>query len=126
MLEGLIDMAERKASPFFAHPAEEALARVFDDLGIEWRYEPRTFALERRNDGQIVEACTPDFYLPELDFYIECTVMNQKLVNRKNRKYRKLREKFGVIVEIMYRRDFIRVGIRHGLPDLVDAARRKR
>jgi bifunctional protein TilS/HprT len=105
----------------FAHPVESALARVFDRFGIEWRYEPRTFVLERRQ-GQVVEACTPDFYLPDLDMYVECTCMDQRFVSRKNRKYRKLRERFGVVVEIMYRRDFVRLGRSHGLTELLRAA----
>jgi hypothetical protein len=65
-------------------------------------------------DGRVVEACTPDFCLPELDLYIECTSMQQRLTARKNRKYRKLRERFGVTVEIMYRRDLIRRGLLAG------------
>jgi hypoxanthine phosphoribosyltransferase len=105
----------------FAHPVESALAGVFDRFGIEWRYEPRTFVLERRQ-GQVVEACTPDFYLPDLDMYVECTCMDQRLVSRKNRKYRKLRERFGVVVEIMYRRDLVRLGRSHGLTELLRAA----
>jgi len=105
----------------FAHPVECELARVFDRFGIDWRYEPRTFVLERRQ-GQVVEACTPDFYLPDLDMYVECTCMDQRLVSKKNRKYRKLRERFGVVVEIMYRRDFIRLGRSHGFTGLLRAA----
>ena len=31
----------------FAHPAERALADVFDAHGIAWEYEPHTLALER-------------------------------------------------------------------------------
>src|SRR5262245_31507408 len=68
---------EREMPDCFAHPAERALAGEFDRLGIEWEYEPRTFVLERRN-GRVVEACTPDFYLPHLDVYLECTVQQQK------------------------------------------------
>jgi hypoxanthine phosphoribosyltransferase len=116
-------MEESDRGPRFAHPVEEALARAFDQLGIAWRYEPRTFPLEWR-DGVVVEACTPDFYLPELDVYVECTVMKQRLATRKNRKYRKLRKRFGVVAEIMYRRDFIRLGRKHGLPELERAALR--
>ena len=114
--------ASTDSTPQFAHPVERALARVFDRHGIEWRYEPRTFILEQR-EGRIVEACTPDFYLPELDMYVECTCMNQRLTNKKNRKYRKLRERFGVVVEIMYRRDFVRLGRHHGLTELERASR---
>jgi hypoxanthine phosphoribosyltransferase len=115
-------MSGRRRPERFAHPVEGALARVFDQFGIAWRYEPRTFPLEWRQ-GRVVEACTPDFYLPELDMYVECTVMKQKLATRKNRKYRKLRERFGVAVEIMYRRDVIRLGRSHGFTELEEAAR---
>lgn len=114
--------ASSEPNPQFAHPVERALARVFDRYAIEWRYEPRTFVLEQRQ-GRIIEACTPDFYLPELDMYVECTCMDQRLANKKNRKYRKLREQFGVVVEIMYRRDFVRLGRHHGLTELERAAR---
>ena len=110
------------SNPPFAHPVERALARVFDRHGIEWVYEPRTFVLERRQ-GRIVEACTPDFYLPELDVYVECTCMDQRLTTKKNRKYRKLRERFGIVVEIMYLRDFVRLARHHGLTELARAAR---
>jgi hypothetical protein len=78
-----------------------------------------------RQQGRVLEACTPDFYLPELDMYVECTVMKQKLATRKNRKYRKLRERFDVVVEIMYLRDFVRLGRRHGLTELELAAQRR-
>ena len=98
----------------FAHPIERDLAQVFDDLGIPWEYEPTTFVLERRPDGSVREAFTPDFYLPEQDIYVECTTMRQRLTAKKNRKLRKLREQ-GVLVTVLYRRDFERLRERHGL-----------
>jgi len=114
-------VGETTSGTRFAHPVEKALATVFDRLGIAWRYEPRTFPLAWR-DGVVIEACTPDFYLPELDVYVECTVMKQRLASKKTRKYRKLRAQFGVVAEIMYRRDFIRLGRRLGFPELELAA----
>ena len=45
-------------------------------------------------DGRVLEAFSPDFYLPEQDLYLEITVMKQSLVTRKNRKLRKLRERY--------------------------------
>jgi hypoxanthine phosphoribosyltransferase len=99
----------------FAHPVERQLARIFDELGIPWEYEPTTFVLARNEDGTIREAFTPDFYLPEQDIYVECTTMRQKLTARKNRKVRKLREQ-GVLVTVLYRRDFERLRERHGFP----------
>ena len=98
----------------FAHPVERELAAAFDELGLAWEYEPHTFVLERDREGNPTEAFTPDFYLPEQDVYVECTTMRQHLTSRKNRKLRKLRER-GVIVGILYRRDFERLRERHGL-----------
>jgi hypothetical protein len=49
-------------------------------------------------------------------------VMKQRLANKKTRKYRKLRDRFGVVVEIMYLRDVIRLSRRYGLPELERAA----
>ena len=100
--------------PRFAHSVERELARVFDEIGIVWEYEPTTFVLERDADGRVREAFTPDFYLPEQDMYVEVTTMRQKLAARKNRKLRKLREQ-GVLVTVLYRRDFERLRERHGL-----------
>ena len=90
----------------FAHPVEQELARVFDEHGIAWEYEPHTFVLERNPDGSVREAFTPDFYLPELDLYVECTVMRQAYTTRKRRKARRARELAGVNVELLCRRDF--------------------
>ena len=78
-------------APHFANEAELECAKIFDFYRIPWAYEPRTFVLEEDDDGRVVEAFTPDFYLPEQDLYIEVTVMKQSLVTR-NRKLRKIRE----------------------------------
>jgi predicted nuclease of restriction endonuclease-like RecB superfamily len=102
-------------APAFAHQVERELARIFDELGLPWEYEPTTFVLERDADGRVTEAFTPDFYLPEQDMYVECTTMRQRLTNRKNRKLRKLRAK-GILVTVLYRRDFERLRERHGFP----------
>jgi hypoxanthine phosphoribosyltransferase len=99
----------------FAHSVERELARVFDEVGIAWEYEPTTFVLERKPDGSVAQAFTPDFYLPEQDMYVEVTTMQQKLTSRKNQKLRRLREQ-GVLVTVLYRRDFERLRERHGFP----------
>ena len=96
--------------PAFANQAEVACARVLDYYGIPWEYEPRTFVLEEDADGRVLEALTPDFYLPEQDLYVELTVMKQSLVTRKNRKIRKLRERYpDVRIKLFYKRDFERL-----------------
>ncbi len=103
-------------TPQFANDAELECAKLLDYHGVPWEYEPRTFVLETAEDGRVVEAITPDFYLPEQDLYVELTVMKQSLVTRKNRKLRKLRELYpDVRVKLFYRRDFERLAQKYGL-----------
>jgi hypothetical protein len=102
--------------PRFAHPVERELAAVFDELGLVWEYEPHTFVLERDAEGNVVEAFTPDFYLPEQNLYLELTTMKQSLVTRKNRKLRKLRERHPEVrAKLFYKRDIERLAQRYGL-----------
>jgi hypoxanthine phosphoribosyltransferase len=102
--------------PRFANPAELEYAKILDWYGIPWQYEPTTFVLARDENDRIVEAFTPDFYLPEQDLYLEVTVMKQALVTRKNRKLRKLRRLYpDVKVKLFYERDFERLAARYGL-----------
>jgi hypoxanthine phosphoribosyltransferase len=99
----------------FAHPVERELADALDAAGIPWLYEPRTFVLERHLDGRPAEAVTPDFYLPDQDIYVECSVQRPELLGKKRRKLRKLEERYGVIVALLDRRDFHRIAERYGL-----------
>jgi hypoxanthine phosphoribosyltransferase len=102
--------------PRFANQAELECAKILDFYGIPWDYEPRTFVLEQGEDGQVLEAFTPDLYLPEQDLYVEITVMKQSLVTRKNRKLRKLRQKYpDVKVKLFYKRDIERLAQRYRL-----------
>jgi bifunctional protein TilS/HprT len=94
----------------FAHPAEIELARLLTFYGLRWAYEPTTFAVRWGREGRPVEFVTPDFYLPEHDLYLELTTMRQRLVTRKNRKFRLLRETYpNVRVRLLYLRDFKRL-----------------
>lgn len=62
---------------------------------------------------------TPDFYLPDQDVFIEVTTMNQKLVTKKNRKVRRLRELYpDVTIKIFYQRDYLRLSEKYGLEPL--------
>jgi hypothetical protein len=102
--------------PVFASDYELECAKILDYYGVPWEYEPRTFVLERDDQGRVVEAFTPDFYLPEQDLYLELTVMKQSLVTRKNRKLRKLRELYPHInVKLFYKRDIERLAQRYRL-----------
>jgi hypothetical protein len=103
--------------PRFANAAELEYAKILDFYGIPWMYEPRTFVLEEDEDGRVTEAFTPDFYLPDQDLYLEVTVMKQSLVTRKNRKLRKLRERYPEVrIKLFYERDFERLAARYNLP----------
>jgi hypoxanthine phosphoribosyltransferase len=102
--------------PRFANEAEVECAKLLDFYGVPWQYEPRTFVLERDEQGRVLEAFTPDFYLPEQDLYVEITVMKQSLVTRKNRKLRKVRRLYpDVRVKLFYKRDIERLAQRYRL-----------
>jgi hypoxanthine phosphoribosyltransferase len=94
----------------FAHPAETHLSHVLTFYGIRWSYEPTTFAVRWGPNGEPLQFVTPDFYLPDHDCYLELTTMRQRLVTRKNRKFRLLRQHYpNVNVRILYLRDFERL-----------------
>src|SRR5881227_2514489 len=102
--------------PRFASQAELECAKVLDYYGVPWEYEPRTFVLEEDEEGRVLEAFTPDFYLPEQELYVEITVMKQSLVTRKNRKLRKLRERYPEVrIKLFYKRDIERLAQRYKL-----------
>ncbi len=100
--------AHEKPRPTFAHPIEEQFARILDFYGIVWEYEPRTFPLEFDGNQQVKEAFTPDFYLPEQGVYIELTTIRQHLVHQKNRKIKKLKERYPDVHIILLKRTDIR------------------
>jgi len=105
-----------KEAPRFANEAERECAKVLDFYGVPWAYEPRTFVLERDEDGRVTEAFTPDFYLREQNLFLEITMMKQRLVTRKNRKLRKLRERYPEVqVKLFYKRDIERLAQRYRL-----------
>ena len=102
--------------PHFVNEAEVECARILDFHGIAWEYEPHSFVLEQDEDGRVLEAFKPDFYLPEQDTYLEVTVMKQSLVTRKNRKLREVQRLYPhVRVKLFYRRDIERLAQRYRL-----------
>ena len=107
----------------FAHASERQFARLLDFYQIEWQYEPRSFDLETDGDGNVIKRFTPDFYLPAYDLFIEITTLNQKLVTKKNRKVRRLRELYPEInCKIFYQRDYLSLVTKYGLNDARRAA----
>src|SRR4051794_22386061 len=85
--------AVMSATPF-AHASEAEMSRILDFYAVRWEYEPHTFPILWNLDGDVVESFSPDFYLPDLDLYLEMTTLRQKLVRKKNRKLRRLRGVF--------------------------------
>ena len=91
----------------FVHPSEEEFARILDFYRIKWLYEPRTFPLEWDSEGNVVEAFSPDFYLPDFDLFIELTTQKQKLVRKKNRKVKRLKDLYPKVkIKVIYSRDY--------------------
>lgn len=112
-----LPVSDRVAATEFAHPSERVAARILDFYRIRWEYEPTVFPIEWDSDGSVIASFSPDFYLPDLDLYIELTTMSQKLVTKKNRKVRRLRELYpDVHVKVFYQKDFRKLLLRFGLP----------
>ena len=102
----------------FAHASERQFAKLLDFYQIAWEYEPFSFDLEWDRDGNVTQRFTPDFYLPAYDLYIEITTLNQRLVTKKNRKIRRLREQYpDVRCKIFYQRDYLSLVMKYGLDD---------
>ena len=100
----------------FAHESEEEFARFLDFYGIQWRFEPICFPLRRDKSGRVTESFTPDFFLPQLDLFVELTTMKQRLVTRKNRKIRRMRKLYPEIrVKILYGRDYRKLMFKFGI-----------
>jgi hypothetical protein len=105
----------------FAHASEAEMSRILDFYAVRWDYEPHTFPILWNLDGDVVESFAPDFYLPDLDLYLEMTTLRQKLVRKKNRKLRRLRELYPDLnVKLFYARDFRALMLKYGRLALVD------
>ncbi len=99
----------------FGHPSEETFANLLDFYRIPWQHEPRSFPLQWDKEGNVSEAFTPDFYLPESDLYVELTTMKQSLVTKKNRKVKLLRAVYPHInIQIFYQKDLQDLVFKHG------------
>ncbi len=102
-------------APRFAHASEAELARILDFYQVQWRYEPDVFPISWNSNGAVVESFAPDFYLPEIDIYLELTTLKQTLVRRKNRKLRWLRLLYPEIrIKLLYARDFRALMVKYG------------
>jgi hypothetical protein len=97
------------------------MSRILDFYGVRWEYEPHTFPILWNLDGAVVESFSPDFFLPDLDIYLELTTLRQKLVRKKNRKLRRLRELYPDLnIKLFYARDFRALMLKYGRLALID------
>jgi len=98
------------------------MARILDFYEVRWEYEPHTFPILWNLDGDVVESFSPDFYLPDIDLYLELTTLRQRLVRKKNRKLRRLRELYPDLrIKLFYARDFRALMLKYGKVALADA-----
>jgi len=108
--------------PGFAHASEAEMARILDFYAVRWQYEPVTFPILWSLDGTVIESFSPDFYLPDLDMFLEMTTLKQRLVRKKNRKLRRLRELYPDIrIKLFYARDFRAMLLKYGRIGLVES-----
>jgi len=104
----------------FAHASEAEFARILDFYQVRWEYEPQVFPILWDLAGSVLESFAPDFYLPDLDLFVEMTTLQQRLVRKKNRKVRRLRELYpGIRIKLFYARDFRALMLKYGRAALV-------
>jgi len=110
-----LEQMRSERGPLFAHPSEAEFAGMLDFYKIRWQYEPKTFPIQWDEHGHVLESFTPDFYLPDQALYIELTTQKQRLVTKKNRKIRLLRELYPELnIKIFYGRDVERLRQKYG------------
>jgi len=98
------------------------MARILDFYDVKWSYEPVTFPIVWNLEGDVIESFSPDFYLPDLDLFLEMTTLKQSLVRKKNRKLRRLRELYpDVRIKLFYARDFRAMLLKYGRFALVES-----
>ena len=78
--------------------AEKLVAKYLDELGIKRRFEYPVFLKDERNRPRL---WTPDFYLPDLNIYVE--VCGSKDFSYEYRKRRYYENKIDVIYLHLYR-----------------------
>jgi hypothetical protein len=122
-LEEAVDQPVRPIdSTRFAHASEAEMARILDFYQVAWEYEPTTFPILWNLEGDVVESFAPDFYLPDLEVFLEMTTLKQRLVRKKNRKLRRLRELYPDIrIKLFYARDFRAMMLKYGRLGLAES-----
>jgi hypothetical protein len=109
-----------QAGNAFAHASEAEFAHILDFYQVAWEYEPQVFPILWDLDGNVLESFAPDFFLPDLDLFVELTTLQQHLVRKKNRKVRRMRELYpNLRIKLFYARDFRALMLKYGRSALV-------
>ena len=104
-----------RSGPSFAHASEAEFAHILDFYQVAWEYEPQVFPILWDLEGNLLESFAPDFYLPDLELFVELTTLQQRLVRKKNRKVRRLRELYpNLRIKLFYARDFRALMLKYG------------
>ena len=108
------------AGSAFAHASEAEFSRILDFYQVAWEYEPQVFPILWDLEGNVLESFAPDFFLPDLELFVELTTLQQRLVRKKNRKVRRLRELYpNLRIKLFYARDFRALMLKYGRSALV-------
>lgn len=101
------DIVEAEKPIVYKNPSEEEFAKILNLYELKWEYEPRTFPIKWDAEGNIIQAFSPDFYLPDFDTYIELTIMNQKYTSVKKKKVELLKKLYpGININIVFKEDY--------------------
>ena len=104
--------------PRFAHASEAELARILDYYKVAGSTSRASSPSAGTSTASSSSPSRPDFYLPELDLYVELTTLRQSLVRKKNRKLRHLRELYPMVrIKLFYARDFRALLLKYGRLD---------
>jgi len=112
-----VDAVENPNPPkAFVHPVEAERTRLLSFYGIVWEYELRTFPLATDEEGNVLEAITPDFYLPGHGLFIELTTLRHTLARLKHRKIRRMRQLYpDVSIKLIDRKQMIALLVKYGM-----------
>ena len=107
--------ATRSGSPT---PSERQFARLLDFYQIAWAYEPTSFPIAWDREGSVCSASRPTSSCRSSTSTSRSRRLNQKLVTKKNRKVRRLRERYPEIrCKVFYQRDYLSLVTKYGLED---------
>jgi hypoxanthine phosphoribosyltransferase len=102
----------------FAHQSEAEFARILDFYGVRWQYEATTFPMSHRQDGRVASSFAPDFYLPDLDLWVELTTIRQALMRQKRKKLLRFSTLYPQIrIKLLGATDIRRMMWKYGLSD---------